>query len=116
MTDDTRYIKGQTKFFCDNHEQHATVYIEIYLYRCVSHTSLGCDDGAAFVNVGHAAVYCYNAQVCQRTVTTTCDAHRLYWAEGRFAAWNTSGDLVHQSSHWSNLTSELEWGAEGEHC
>jgi hypothetical protein len=106
-SDDNRFVKGQTKFFCVGSETHKSIYVQIKLFRCVAHQPFRCDAGQQFTQVGVDQTTCQpDKPVCQKTITVDCIAHRFYLAYGRFAAYNSAGTRVHNNPGWSSLDEE----------
>ena len=109
------YIKGQTKFWCRNNEQHDKIVVDVRLWRCyVTGWGDWCGSGnwTIWKTVSNT---CRDATSCQKTITspqcTSSFPGYVYLAMGRWAAYNNSGTLVHYNTDpypqypaWSPVT------------
>jgi len=105
--------RSATRFFCDGGEQHAHVRVEVWQFKCASHTPMYCDQGSKPVLIDMKSNDCYVSSDCQTIITTSCSANTLYWAKGRFMAYNTSNQLVHSNTHYPNKYIET---SDGQHA
>ena len=98
-------VWGAVRFGCKDSEQHAKVSVRVRLYRC-RRVTYYCDGPLNFI--AEAGKTCTTAIACiTETAHLDCAEGYLFVAYGRWAAYNTSGERVHQNSNWPGYKREL---------